>query len=374
MKKIKYLLFFIVITATALSPLIASAQRIPAILHPVNDYGNILTPFQENRIAKMLIDHRKKTGVQIAVLTVGSTGQMSIEEFSIKTAEKWGGGSKERDDGLLFTVAVYDRRMRIEVGYGLEGYITDLRAGRILGGIRDDFKSYKYGQGIEKAVTQIISATDEIRPGQETPASVRLLGAFSHIVEYFIIFFIAGVCIGIGFVLVKRQLKFNVWVSAGVLALLYVAIPILVQIYLSMFWYWTPIAYLTGALVGACIIGAILVPKSKAGKIAATIFTAIFALASMISIYYFLHIMKPSASDTTDNETYLLIILSITNFIQLMILLGVNGIFEDGGGSSSNYSSSSSSSSSSSTSSSSNDTNWSGGGGSYGGGGASSSW
>jgi uncharacterized protein len=64
----------------------------------------------------MIRSHRRKTGVQIAVLTVRTTGGIPIEEFSLTTAEKWGGGTGERGDGLLFTMAADDRRMRIEMG------------------------------------------------------------------------------------------------------------------------------------------------------------------------------------------------------------------------------------------------------------------
>lgn len=369
MKKLLFRIFFIIIAASALLPSLSSAQVIPAVTKPVNDYAGIISQVQKEKIAKLLVEHRKKTGVQIAVLTVASTRPMNIEEFSIKTVEKWGGGSKERDDGLLLIVSVQDRRMRIEVGYGLEGYVTDLKAGRILAGIRDDFKKYRYGQGIEKAVAEIITLTGELRPGDEIPASARLRGAFFHGVDNFIIVCIAGILIGIAFILAIRRLKLNFGAGAGLFLFLYIVIPILLQLFLSRFWYWTPIVYITGALAGACIISAITAPKSKGKKTAATVFAAITALACMIPIYYFLHVMKPSEFDTTDNEIYLLIILTCINFIQLLFLIGVNGGFAGESSDSYDYSSSGQSSSGSY-----NDTDWSGGGGSFGGGGASASW
>lgn len=372
MKKSVNRLVFLIIVLSAL-PVLAAEVPIPDITRPVNDYANVISPAQEENIAKMLIEHKKKTGVQIAVLTVSTTGKMNIEEFSLKTAEKWGGGSKERDDGLLFTVAVFDRRMRLEVGYGLEGYITDLRAGRILDGIREDFKSFKYGEGIAKAVSQIISATDELRPGEEVPASVRMWGAFAHVVDYYFIFFLSGVLFAVLLILGRVRLKINMWVIIGGGVLLFIGLPVLFQFFLHGVWYWTPTLYLMGAFAGACVTAAIMAPKTKKMKIIATVAMSIPALAGFISMIYFLQIVKPVAEGTSSNETALLGILIATNMVQLFILPAFGGGYDAGGGS---YSSGSGSSggSSSSSSGSSNSTSWSGGGGSYGGGGASSSW
>ncbi len=374
MKKIVSLLFFIFTIASALVPGILTAQVIPVITRPVNDYANIISPAEEERIARMIVEHRKKTGIQMAVLTVFSIGNTSIEEFSIKTAEKWGGGSKKRNDGLLFTVASYDRRMRIEVGYGLEGYITDLKAGRILDGIRDDFKSYNFGRGIEKAVSEIIRNTDEVRPGEAPPASVRLWGAFAHVVDLYIIFFILGGFFAVLLILGRVRKKLAVWATVVAGLFLFIAVPVLFQFVLHGAWYWTPFVYLTGAFASAVIITGIMVPKTKKMKIVATVITAIPALASLISIFYLLQILKPVQVGTSKNETLLLGILIGTNMLQFLIMGGLGSATDGGSSYSSGGYSSSSSSDSSSSSSSSNDTSWSGGGGSFGGGGASSSW
>ena len=391
MKKILLPLFFIILAALAAAPPLSAkdaAQRdkeyaeyraklnefkaklakgvFPEILHPVNDYANILSPAEEETIATMLVDHGKKTGVQIAVLTVNSTDPLSIEEFSIKTAEKWGGGSRERDDGLLFTVAVDDHRMRIEAGYGLEGYITDLKAGRILGGIRDDFKKYAYGQGIEKVVSEIISATDELRPGQGVPASVRLWGAFAHITDYYIIFFIVGALAAVLLILGKMRFKFNLFVTILAALVFFVGIPVLFQLFLNGIVYW--ILYLVGAVAGAEIMVAIIYPVKKKNKILATVLMSIPVLVNVISIVYFLQIVKLSAERASNNDQIFSTILIITNIIQVVIMRVVTP------GSTGYYVGSGSGYSSSSGSSSSNSSSWSGGGGGFGGGGASSSW
>ncbi len=345
---------------------------IPEITAPVNDYAGIISPAQKKTISGMILAHRKKTGVQMAVLTVYTTGGMSIEEFSLKTAEKWGGGTKERDDGLLFTVALADRRMRIEVGYGLEGYITDLKAGRILDGIREEFRNYKYGDGIQKAVTQIIRATEDVRPGQEAPATVKMWGAFSHVVNYYIIFFLIGGLFAVFLILGKSRKILNLWVTIVLGVILFIGVPILFQLFFHGVWYWTPTLYLMGAFAGGSMIAAIMVPAKKKSKKIAVIVMGIPVLTSMISIVYFIQILKPVVAGTSKNETILFGILLGTHFIQFCIMAGLGE--SSGGGDSYSSGGSSYGDSGSSSSGSSDSSSYSGGGGGYGGGGASSSW
>ncbi|MBN1534782.1 MAG: TPM domain-containing protein [Spirochaetes bacterium] len=374
MKTVIAAVSFIILASPALMPPSASAQVFPEIKHPVNDYANVINPAQEARIAKMLVDHRKKTGVQMAVLTVRTTQPVGIEEFSIKTAEKWGGGSEERDDGLLFTVAVYDRRMRIEVGRGLEGYITDLRAGRILAGIREDFREYRYGQGIEKAVDEMISDTAELRPGQDVPASARMRGVFFHIVNFYVVFFFIGILLAVLHVRVMERLKAPVWMNVvGGISLL-IAMSVLLQLFLHGAWFWTPMVFATGALVGPWMAG---IPRAlRKGILSRTaiVFSALPALASFVAVVWCLHVLKPSHDDTTIHETVLLVILFFTNMAQFLAIFGIYEGFQGGGASYGGGYSSSGQSGGASSSSDANSTSWSGGGGSFGGGGSSSSW
>ncbi len=351
------------------------AATIPAVTRPVNDYHHIIPRAVEKKISGMIVAHREKTGVQIAVLTVCSTRGMSIEEFSLKTAEKWGGGSKERDDGLLLTVAVCDRRMRIEVGYGLEGYVTDLRAGRILDDIRGDFRRKDYGGGIEKAVGQIIRFTEELRPGEEIPAGAKLRRAFFNFFRNHVAYFILGFFVALVCMLVKERLKISIWITLPLLLVIFASFPVLLQFYLPGVWFWAPWLFVTGALAGTGITAGFFVLRSKA---LAVILNSIPALVSLGFIIYCLQILKPVHDSTTGHETLLLVILIYTNIFQLIIAIAVNtalseeGTAYSGDGYSSSSDSGSFSTSSSSVSSSS--TSWSGGGGSFGGGGASSSW
>jgi len=121
----------------------------------VDEAGLIDSPTRE-RIESDLEALEEETGAQVAVLTVESLEGDSLEEFSLRVAETWGLGRAGEDDGVLLLVARGDRKMRLEVGYGLEGRITDLQSGRILDGIlRPAFRRGDFSGGIEEGVAAV---------------------------------------------------------------------------------------------------------------------------------------------------------------------------------------------------------------------------
>lgn len=376
MKTALFHLLIILLSMTALVAPLRVADAIPEITSPVNDYAGVIDPEDEKKISGMIVAHREKTGVQIAVLTVNTTGGVDIEDFSIRTAEKWGGGTKGRDDGLLFTVAVYNRRMRLEVGYGLEGYITDLKAGRILDGIRGDFKKLHYGTGVEKAVAQIISLTSELRPGEAVPVSARLRGVLERMVKLYSIYFALGVLAGFFFVHWKKRFKLAMAITVPGALLIFLAAPVLLQVLLPVSGCWAPVAYLMGTLAGVCIVMARYAPGDS--RKLSTVLAAIPAMTSFVAVFMLIQVMKPANSGVSGNETALIVILFFTAMFQLAYIIAMLDDGSSSGGAS--YSSDSSSSyggssySDSSSSSSSDSSSWSGDSGSFGGGGASSSW
>jgi uncharacterized protein len=119
----------------------------------------------------MLAAHEDSTSNQVAVLTVSSLGGEAIEDFSLRVAEAWGLGQAGTDNGVLLLVAVDDREMRIEVGYGLEDVLTDAAAGRI---IRDDiapqFRNGNYNAGVQMGVQRILGTIDGSYVPDETLA------------------------------------------------------------------------------------------------------------------------------------------------------------------------------------------------------------
>ena len=135
----------------------AFAAKIPALTAPVMDTAGIIDAHTESELNEYLLAVQKKTGMQVAVLTVPDLGGKSIEEFSMSVAEKWQLGQKEEDNGVLLTVAMEEHALRIEVGYGLEGMLTDTKCGLIIrNGITPYFKDGDYAQGIVNGVLQIV--------------------------------------------------------------------------------------------------------------------------------------------------------------------------------------------------------------------------
>lgn len=130
----------------------------------VNDFAKIFSPTFVNSLENQLQSFESKSGNQIVVVTIPSLDGENLEDFSIKLAEKWKIGKKGIDNGVIITVALQERKIRIEVGYGLEGKLTDAVSSKI---IRDyivpSFKEGKFEKGIEigiKKIMEILSLED----------------------------------------------------------------------------------------------------------------------------------------------------------------------------------------------------------------------
>jgi uncharacterized protein len=128
-----------------------------------NDYivddADILSDAQETSFNTKLTDYEKRTSVEIGVLTVSSIENDYIENYSLNVARTWGIGQKDRNNGALLVVSVNDRKLRIEVGTGLEGDLTDSRSGQIIRNrITPAFKSGDYYKGISEGVDGMILA------------------------------------------------------------------------------------------------------------------------------------------------------------------------------------------------------------------------
>jgi|YNPMSStandDraft_2_1061718.scaffolds.fasta_scaffold04374_5 uncharacterized protein len=153
MKKIfLFLLFLFSIQLSA-----QNQTEIPELKRPVMDLVGILKPEEVSIIENKILNLQKEKGSQIAVLIIPSTGDLPIEDYSIRVAEKWKLGRKGIDDGVLFLIAYNDRKMRIEVGYGLEGAIPDAKAKQILDDfVRPHFKNKNFYKGIDTGVDLLI--------------------------------------------------------------------------------------------------------------------------------------------------------------------------------------------------------------------------
>ncbi|MBP7738886.1 MAG: TPM domain-containing protein [Spirochaetes bacterium] len=152
---------------TALAALLALAPAMAAIPVPelrgrVTDDAGVLGDATEDHIGSLLKSHEERTTNQVAVLTITSLEGESIEEFATRVFGKWRLGRKKKDNGVLIIVAVKDRRMRIEVGYGLEGVLTDVKAGRIIDTIMAPrFKAGDFDGGVTAGALAVIAQLED---------------------------------------------------------------------------------------------------------------------------------------------------------------------------------------------------------------------
>jgi uncharacterized protein len=140
---------------------------VPALTARVTDQTGTLTAEQVGTLEQTLAAFEARKGSQIAVLIVPSTQPESIEQYSIRVAEQWRLGRNKVDDGALLIIAKSDRTMRIEVGYGLEGALTDVVCARIIREIiTPRFREGNFYGGISDGINQIIGVAD----GEPLPA------------------------------------------------------------------------------------------------------------------------------------------------------------------------------------------------------------
>src|SRR5580692_4943383 len=130
---------------------------VPPLSGRVVDQTGTLSSGDIASLTQTLKDFQARKGSQIAVLIVPTTEPETIEQYSIRVAEAWKIGRKKIDDGALLVIAKNDRKLRIEVGYGLEGALTDVTSRRIIDEeIAPKFKAGDFAGGISDGVDRII--------------------------------------------------------------------------------------------------------------------------------------------------------------------------------------------------------------------------
>jgi uncharacterized protein len=157
---------------------------VPELSHRVTDLTATLSNEQVAALENKLAAFEAKKGSQIAVLIVPTTGPKDIAEFGIEVADLWQVGRKGVDDGVILIVAKDDRKLRLEVGYGLEGVIPDAVAKRVIAEtITPHFKEGDYAGGIDAGITQLMTLIGgEAFPAPSESSGVGLgEGAFMFI-------------------------------------------------------------------------------------------------------------------------------------------------------------------------------------------------
>ncbi len=190
MLRILAILFFLAL------PLQAIALDVPPLRGHVNDYASMLSPGAVQELEASLSAFEQSDSTQIVVLTVPTLGGENLEEYSIKVAEAWRIGQKKIDNGVILLIAKQERKVRIEVGRGLEGKLTDLVSGRIIrGDIAPLFKAGDIDGGVKAGVASIMAVVK----GEYT-ANPRDLGharRSMHPIFTFVIFLMVA-CIFLG--------------------------------------------------------------------------------------------------------------------------------------------------------------------------------
>ena len=184
-------------------PVSAFALDVPPLTGRIVDLAHVLPAHDSDQLTAQLKAHEDKTSNQVAVLIIPSLEGESVEEYSHRVATTWKLGQKGTDNGVLLLIALKERKLRIEVGYGLEGTLTDLRSAHI---IRDEivpqFRSGDIPGGV-RAGTQAILQTIEGTYQAKEPPSDRMrsehgTSAFQYVVIGIFVGFLAGLVLSQG--------------------------------------------------------------------------------------------------------------------------------------------------------------------------------
>ncbi len=158
-------------------PFLAYGLDVPKLQGYVNDYAGMISPSVKSKIEERLRTFEQSDSTQIVILTIPSLEGENIEEFGIKVAERWKIGQQGKDNGAILIVSKQERKIRIEVGYGLEGRLTDLTAGRIIDlVIKPRFKQGDFDGGFVAGVSSLIDATRGEFTAERRPVHQRQRG------------------------------------------------------------------------------------------------------------------------------------------------------------------------------------------------------
>jgi uncharacterized protein len=191
---------FAALALALLAAICAQAQvAVPPLQGHITDLTGTLSAEQKAALERTLTDFESRKGSQLAVLMVPSAAPEAIEQYSLRVAEQWKLGRRNVDDGAILVVAKNDRSLRIEVGYGLEGSLTDITSKRIIEeSIVPRFKQGDYYAGVAAGVGQMVKVVS----GEPLPAPAQKHGSWAleqKLPEF--LAFLAVLALGIGNVL-----------------------------------------------------------------------------------------------------------------------------------------------------------------------------
>ena len=164
----------------------------------VSDYANIFSTQGKITLEQKLFSLNGSTTIQIAVVTITSLDDETIESYAVKLFKEWGIGQKDKNNGVLFLTAINDRKVRIEVGYGLEGVLTDAQSNGIIQNIvLPEFRNSNYEGGIIKGTDAIISVVQSEADYSSQSQTQDDNKGFSVYTYFFIIIWGSGIILRI---------------------------------------------------------------------------------------------------------------------------------------------------------------------------------
>ncbi|MDN3587013.1 TPM domain-containing protein [Pedobacter aquatilis] len=151
----------ILLSVFSLLCLFGFAQDFPAKPSTlVNDYSGVLSAEQKDNLERKLVAFDDSSSTQIAIAVLKSVGDYDINEYAVELGRKWGVGQSGKNNGIMIVVAVGDRKISIQTGYGVEGALPDIYAKRIIDNdIKPNFRAGDYYAGLDEATTSIIKYT-----------------------------------------------------------------------------------------------------------------------------------------------------------------------------------------------------------------------
>jgi uncharacterized protein len=176
----------------------------------VNDYAGLLTAAERDRLEALLTERERVAGPQMAIAVFKSLDGESVEDAANRLFQKWRLGSKALDNGVLLVLFVEDRKVRIEVGYGLEATLTDAASAQIIReALAPRFREQRYAAGLEAAVNAVYDRIASPQPLAGKAESRRGLSTR----EIYLLFFLA--CVGITFVSLAWNVSHQRGYTAG---------------------------------------------------------------------------------------------------------------------------------------------------------------
>lgn len=151
-----FMSLFVTSTVTALK-----VPDAPKLTSPIVDKANVLSISEYKTLTEKINNLHKEKSLELGILIISSLEDESLEGYSLKVARKWGIGEKDKSNGALILIAIKEHKIRIEVGRGLEEFITDAEAGRIIRNLMaPEFQKSHYASGISLALDEIEAQTE----------------------------------------------------------------------------------------------------------------------------------------------------------------------------------------------------------------------